>query len=735
MFKKIPSIIIGSSIGFCAASVASGVDNSTAGDEVSTEVNERTVAIEEIFVMAQKRGVAESAQDVPIAITAMDYRALERAHVQDLQSLSAAAPNVTLDDVGTLPGVANFAIRGLGVNSSIPSVEPAVGTFVDGIYLGVPFGAVLNLFDIDSIEILRGPQGLLFGRNTTGGAVSIRTRRPGDEFLVRGSVGAKRGPQYTVNLSVEGPIVSDQLRAKIAGHYDKDQGWFSNKFDDSGLPEMKSRALRGTLVWEPSDEFDSTLILERTRVTGDGTVAQNTRYQNDFDISIDEPGSTSITVEGVTLEFNQQVALGEGIITGLIGVRSVEQYTLADVDAQPRNLFHVAAYLDQEQFSGELRYAGSFDDLELTMGLYYFEQDYIYLERRNLFGGAVDSTFGGEIDQQSWAAFGQAKYYLTPKFAVTMGLRYSYEKKDARIATFNISSQCDFDTLRCNFNFPGPQFPGSSGDNVWRNVTPKVGMEWHIDDNALAYAHWSQGVRSGGYNVRSTSATFSPGPYDEEKQDAFEAGIKSDFLDNRLRVNFAAFYNKIDDLQRDVLFSDPLSGAVAVTRNTADAVIQGAELEVKFVPVYNLELSANAGYTDGTYSNVKFDLNADGVVNQGDESLDIPRLAPWSYGVGIAYTLDLDRGDELDVFVNFSHRDRVAFSDSNSKFLTQVNDLSAGVTYTFPKERVSVSIYGKNLTNKVTDSNLIPLPESVGGGEFRIVNEGRSVGAEMKFEF
>ena len=158
------------------------------------------------MISAQKRGVAEDAQTVPLALTVITNVDIEERHVRDLQDLRTASPNVTLTDLGTVKGFASFTIRGLGVNTTIPSMEPAVGVFVDGIYLGMSAGAVLDVIDIEDIEILRGPQGLLFGRNTTGGAVLINTRRPGDVFAVNGRFNYETGPQETASVSIEGPI-------------------------------------------------------------------------------------------------------------------------------------------------------------------------------------------------------------------------------------------------------------------------------------------------------------------------------------------------------------------------------------------------------------------------------------------------------------------------------------------------------------------------------------------------
>lgn len=686
----------------------------------------------EILVTAQKRGVAESAQRVPIAITAFDSDALEDRVVQDLQSLTTAAPNVTLDDIGTVPGIANFAIRGFGVNSSLPSVEPAVGTFIDGIYLGVPYGAVIDLFDVESIEILRGPQGLLFGRNTTGGAVTIRSRRPGRDFAVRGRVALETGPEYTADIAVDLPA-TDTLRFKLAGHYGRDEGWFENQ--GSSFPLMETASLRAIGVWQPTSTLDATLIYERTRINGEGSVVQNPSAQSGFDIDIDEPGFTDIEVDSLTLESNLDVAFGDGVITTIVGLRAVDHNASLDSDGLPTPGFRAGVALDQEQLSGELRYAGSFGALDVTAGAYYFEQDYIYREERNLFDGDINSRFGGDVDQSSWALFGQLRYHLTDNFSLVGGARYSSDQKTVQIATFSPVSPCSFETDECVFNFPGPAFPDSPGSRRWQNLTPKLGFDWEAMDRMLVYGSWSRGVRNGSFNIRVTSDAFAPGPFDEEIQDAFELGVKSEFFNRKLRVNIAGFYNLIQDIQRDVIKPDPDAGLVVVTDNTADATIRGAELEIQAIPLPGLILSGHVGYTDGFYRRVRFDLNGDGTVDAIDRGLEIPRLAPWSYGAQIAYTFDIANDQELAARIGFSHRDSVAFTDANSTRLKAVNDLTANLSYAILDEAITFSLYGRNLLDKVFDSNFVPLPPSVGGGAFRTLNEGRVIGLGARLRF
>ena len=237
-----------------------------------------TATIESVVISAEKRGVTQDAQSVPLSLTVINGVDIEQRHALDLQDLTTAAPNVTLTE--GIPGYAMFSIRGLGVNTTIPSMEPAVGVFVDGIYVGMPAGAVLDLVDLENVEILRGPLGLLFGRNTTGGAILLNTRRPGDEFAVDGSVNYETGPQAMVSASIEGPL-GKQFRAKLTGYYSNDDGWFTNQFDGQGFGASRSYIVRPTVVWTPTAAFDTTLIYERGSKRGDAElgVFRGLRYR------------------------------------------------------------------------------------------------------------------------------------------------------------------------------------------------------------------------------------------------------------------------------------------------------------------------------------------------------------------------------------------------------------------------------------------------------------------------
>jgi iron complex outermembrane receptor protein len=723
----------------CAMLALAGAGTTqTAAAQAAEAQSEDDARIGDILVTAQKRGVAERAQDVPIAITAFNAKSIEDGHLRDLQTLGTSIPNVALTSVGTIPGFANFEIRGFGITGSIPSIEPAVGVFVDGIYLGQSAGIVVDIFDLESVEVLRGPQGTLFGRNTTGGAVSMRTRRPGDEFKVMGRLTLESGPQYTGGLSVEGPLIEGKLRGKIAGYFTHDTGWFHNRFDNSKFGKQTFSFIRPTLVWDVTDDIDTTLIYERASGDGDGATATNPVNNSGFDVNLDNPGYFKLDRQSITSETNIHVPFGDGVITNIAGWRELKNSAGEDFDATPVQLFDIDHYLKQSQFSEELRYAGGFGPVKLTIGAFYFQQKYNYIERRITRSAATGIlnnpfAFGGRINQKSWAIFGESEIRLVDSFSALLGGRYSWEKKKAKVATLIAAAPlCNFSTLTCTYNFPGPSFAGQPGTDTWTSFTPKVGFKWQAHDDAQIYGSWSKGIRSGGYNVRSNSPVIGPGPYDQEVQSSFEIGLKSDLLDRRLRVNLSAFHNTIKNLQRDVSRPFPVVGNVQVTSNVGTARIQGVEAEVTIVPASGWLIGMNGGYLDGGYKKLIFDLN--GALPGLGENLKLARLRPWSYGVNMSYSHKISDDDKLTLSGSYNYRSGAFFSDVNSvgTRITPVRELRADATMSFNDDRFSVSVFGRNLLDKLMDGGRALTGYA---GSFGPTSEGRTIGVEARFSY
>lgn len=718
-----------------ALAQAKGNLDADKSDASAPEVN--AGPIEQIVVTAQKKSRAERLQEVPIAITALGEQQIEDAQLVTLADLGSRAPNVATAPNGTFGGVANFSIRGLGSGSSIASIEPAVGVFLDGVYQGSNFGIVLDTFDLESIEILRGPQGTLQGRNVTGGAVMVRTRRPGDTFGVRTFASVETGPNYTLAASVEGPLISDTLKAKVTGYYKDDKGWFRNQFDGEKVGALRTWFIRPTVVFSPSSDVDFTAIYERGRNRGDGVVAQN--YSDPsltgFEVNYNEPGYLRTDWEALTVEANFYVDLGDGKITNVFGVRSLLQDTQIDLDASTDTYFHGFSYLDQRQLSNELRYAGTFGNVDLTTGLYYFEQEFFTLERRYILDGLIDRVFGGSIYQTSFGAFAQADIEITPELSVILGGRYSTERKTADIDKSPSglgASNCSYDTKSC----PLEILPDFNDSQRWSAFTPKVGVNWQASPDLLLYASWSQGIRSGGYNTRSTSTTIPPGPFDMERQNAFELGFKSDFADRRVRLNGAVFLNKMSDLQRDVAFTalPPEVGTVQVIRNAVDADIYGFEGELIVAPSRFIRFDASVGYTDWRYYNVRFDLNGDGAVDQADSKLQPPRLIPWTYDVGVTLTQPVSNSATLRANLNYGYRSKTPITDQNNVFVRK-REMLAGFVELDLNERVQVSVYGRNLLNRVWNTSHTIVSVTPPLYSYYTLDKGRVIGASIRTKF
>lgn len=715
-----------------AVCFSAGAANAQDSGTQTAQAGRAAILVEEIQVYGTKKNRAEQLQDVPVAISAFNEGALDARQMTTIEDLSFASPNVSLDQVGTTPGVQNFSIRGLGTNSSIPSVDPTVGLFMDGVYLGITAGVVVDTFDLESVEVLRGPQGLLFGRNVTGGAVLLRSKRPTGEFGAKAKISYESGPQYTASAAVEGALAEGKLAGKLAVYYKDDDGYFDNLVTpDRDVGKQETLMLRPSFVFTPSDSLELTVIYEHGDLDGDGAAGQRALSPNpsivsdNIDTANNEIGFVDIKWDQLTFETNWDI--GPGTLTNIFGYRQVEQNALSDVDASPLLLFHGDIIIDQDQISNELRYSADLtDQLNVTAGLYYFDQDVLYRENRFLAFGTIVGGLGGDQAHKNYGAFLSADYRITDQFTLTAGARYTEEKKTANVTRFGL---CDVTTLVC-----APDF---SDSEKWTNVTPKIGVQWDASDDAMVYAHWTKGFRSGGYNFRTTvPQILDAGPTDEEKQDSFEVGFKSSWMDRRFVLNGAAFYNDLKDLQRELNIANPIVGVVQGIRNTADATIKGFELDMVALPINQFAINASVGYLDGDYDDVRFDLTGDGVIDATDLNLRIARLPEWTYTVGGTFDQELGEFALLSLRGEYSHRSSTVFTDNNVGTIPSFDVFNASLSLISFDEQWTLTFYGKNLSDEAIVQQNTPLPfAQFGAPRLSTIQEGRRWGLELKFQY
>lgn len=725
----------------------------TAGqnDVAPQEESDSAKILDAIVVTATKKAGGENVQKAPVAISAFGAEQLDAMQIKDVSQVAFKAPNVAMDEVGTVKGVANFSIRGLGVNSSIPSIDPAVGVFVDGIYMGTNAGVVFDTFDLKSIEVLRGPQGVLFGRNVTGGAVLINSSDPSDtlryDFKASASSGLRdTGGSYTASGVVRGPLVQDLLSAKIGFYYNRDDGWFNRTVGTAKETFGKSDTwlLRGGLKFTPSADASVLVKYEHGKSSGDGPAAQSHTNglgvpgawgnfsRDSFDFAIDEPGRYDSDWDQISAQIDYKV--GNGTITNITGYRRYWQYGLSDIDSSPLPLFHADSQVKQNQFSNELRYNGKIGSIiDLTTGVFYFKQKIYYDEHRDLVYGLLNQYGGGFQDQETIGIFANTDFKLTDALTLSTGLRWSHERKDDKIAslTKNINAACSVVAGTCLFDFTGRVSKGS-----W---SPRVGLQYEIAPTVRSYASYSRAYRAGGFNFRNTAAdtvNFGPGPFGDEKVDSWELGFKTEPFP-RARFNIAGFYTKIGNMQREVNLADPVAGVVQVIKNTADARLVGIEADFAFQVTKGVVLDGALGYVDGTYTRVIFDLNGDGVVDAKDLKLMIPRLAPLTANVGLTVDQNLPLLGKTTFRASYAHRDAAAYTDNNQGMLNAADRVDASVAVKVFDDRGTITLFGQNLTNNVQIGGDTQLPTKLGGvplgGTFAPLSKGRTFGIELRF--
>ncbi|MCZ8131710.1 MAG: TonB-dependent receptor [Steroidobacteraceae bacterium] len=703
--------------------------------------------LEEVLVTAQKKSAAEDAQSVPIAVTGFSGEQLDNRFAISLVDVGFSMPNVNLAPQGTVPGVANFVIRGMGTaGQSIPSSDPAVGVVIDGVPFGLIYGVVTDMFDLESVEVLRGPQGTLFGRNVTGGAIVMRSTRPGDELQRTVRVGLGSHELREVNARISGPL-SEQWGAKVAVLYKDRDGLYRNTVLGGRQGAQESLVVRPALSFD-NGTFDATLIGEHGKVEGDGPSARNFFL---FGASIDPyaeqttrqttKGRSDLEWSALTLETNWD--LWGGTVTGVLGWRDVDQDSFGDIDGAPNTVrfeFGDGSGLKQDQQSVELRWAGSLSDaLSLTAGVNLFRQEYEYRERR-LLTDAVDRRAKSTIDHDTAGVFAQADWKFAPAWTLTLGGRYSTEKKEAAIGVIGdptATGNCANRPLlplepRASFSDCRPVF---FDDKDWSNFSPRVALAWQATDDAMLYGSFSRGFRSGGYNVRFTDATIvtrpanpasTPGPYDEETVDAIEVGLKSEWFDNRVRLNVAVFQNEYTDLQRS---ANNQSGVQTIF-NAADATMEGFELETQAVLAPGLTIEGSYGYVKARYDSARYlelarGRPADTFRLQMVPSRTWNAAANWEHDVGAAGTL---RWRASYAYVGDTYAD-----DFNFLPLRDYSLVDASVTFRNASENLSVALYGRNLTDEVYFN--FGFDNTAIGSRTMWLSPPRTWGVELTYDF
>lgn len=718
-----------------------------------------------VIVVTAKQ--ADAALDrYPGSASVFDASALAERHVDDLTALSFAMPNVSLDAIGTFRGVANFSIRGLGINSSIPSIDPAVGLFVDNMFVGINAGTLYDALDIESVQVLRGPQSVLFGRNTTGGAVLVKTGDPtwhwqGSVRLnVEAPLGKGRGaPLATVRAVTSGPL-SDRVAIRLAGLHSSDGGYFRNDVDGRAFGSSDTSIARGTILYRPTERLSLTAKAEWMKSDGEGAPGHNNGLfpRDNFHLSLDERGFHHAKSRLALLR--AELDMGAGKLTSLSGWRDYRLRTRNDIDSTPMTIFHSDTGTRQEQWSQELFYTRASDRVDLLVGAYAFGQRQGYDEDRNLAGFGQPKNYGGGRQRHGvYALYGNADVHVTEALTLSGGLRASYERKSADITYVRARDACSAIAGTCPV--AGERVPGENNGFTdrrhWTALSPRLGLSYRADARTSLYLNWQRGERSGGYNLRITQpAAFEQVAREQgtpafgaERVDNVEAGMKWRSPDRRLYLSAAVFWTEVDNMQREISVASATSGLAQSVYNTADARIRGTEIEAEFTPLPALRLRANAGYIDARYRRIFFDISGDGRIDAADAALRLPRVPEWTWGAGGEWRRPMGSA-ALIVQADFQHRARYAYTDNNYGWVDAIDRLDAGVAVDLGRPAMRIGLYGRNLLDQVqfggdtqlgfaggpnSDGNDRPFDPHPAAGTFSPLMKGRQIGLQLDMRF
>lgn len=668
--------------------------------------------LEEIVVTAQKR--AENLQSVPISVAAVSGAALERQKITNIAGLANSIPNVQINQWANSPDSAVFTIRGVGVNDPDPYVGTTVSVVVDGVVVGVNTAALSNLFDIERVEILRGPQGTLFGANTTGGVINVVTKQPTGEFGGEAQVSYGNYNRLEVNAAMNFPI-TDKLAGKISVLHTGRDGYFSDVLTGANLGKVDMTNLRAYLKFDGGGAYDATLIGEYGRTRND---SQTNLNLSDPSLVIYDPVYSSPTNKGYergqstdqpnynnrdsySLTLTQNIGSAIGDIVAISNYRKYDQDLYSDDDAVPAVLLQSRRQIKHEQYSQELRDTVNVNDaVQLIFGGFAFHQKYSLIQGTKLDGFVLGLGQPQTQRQESTSlsAFSQVYLQLTSQLRLQAGVRYSREKTSATSTTANTFAPVAGELS----SFNDPVIPGSfisaSGKKLWGKAGWKVGLDFKPTDSTMLYGYYARGFKSGGFTGRIAVAE-DIGPFNPETLDTFEIGVKSDLLDRRLRINLAAFYNLYKDMQvtQNITYASGANSATIV--NAGKAKTKGVELELTAVPVESLTLSGSLAYLDARYT--KYDtriLGPSGLVAVSYAGNRLMNAPEWSGAASLNYVTAV-AGGKAALFIQdtFASSKFTNFTGLPQERVDAINLVNANISWTPEDETWSVSLYGRNL--------------------------------------
>ncbi|WP_339668163.1 TonB-dependent receptor [Dasania marina] len=719
--------------------------------------------LEEVLVTAQHR--AENVQDVPIAISAISGAELAKADIFDASSIAARVPGLSYAEFS--PGQGNPSMRGITSSDDGAGLDNSVSLFLDGVYIGRGAAINFDMFDLQRLEVLRGPQGTLFGRNAIGGAISVVTSKPTEELTAK--VGVTVGNEGILRYQglVSGGL-SDNLAGKFSLSHREHDGYVKNVLLNKDQKDENQDSYRGQLLltldnseWllsadymkDEREDMGRTPVFDRAPLSA--IMAAN-GVTDDLQTAAPVDGHSDREASGISLQGT--IDYEQGVLTTITSFRNAEtDWAMASIGAPmgvlglPFDELIDDIEEDIDTFSQELRWTSKLDgNFNYTAGLYYLNEQTLRQEMFQITSPSTavpgtlrvatlgdGSIVGNEIsitenETNSYAAYGQGTWEFNEEWSLTLGARYTLDKKDYRATSIN----CGLDLTGTEFeNTPECAGAGSSlgliaeaftvkPSDDWSDFSPKISLEYHPNAETMLFASASKGFKSGGFAGSQGVEAAADVPVDPETAWNYELGSKSDLLDNSLRLNTTLYYTDYKDLQT-VRFgrvnpSDPFG--TFLTTNIGSATIQGAEIELTWYATDNFQITANYAYLETE--------TKDFVINGIDVSGTHLRQAPRNSSNIIAdYTVPTDIG-AFDFRLEYSQTDEQRMDALDEEAFLEARELfNARIGWTSVDERWDVSLWAKNLKDEAYIAHVY----TVGPGVIGVWGEPRTMGLSVNY--
>ena len=715
-----------------------------------------SVGIEEIVVTAQKR--ESNLQDTALAISAFSGDAMEAKGIDDISNLQSYIPNF---HVGQEQDGFKVALRGIGLQGTSSISDPGVAFYIDGLYIPRPAGGSAILFDTDRVEVLRGPQGTLYGRNATGGVVNVISKRPSPEFEALAGVtyGSRELIEARGLLNVP---FTEHVAARLSVVHTEEDGYHENLSTAPGAADFygtRDLSMRGQLLYDNQDDFEILLSASYSELDGTGlpyTYLEpyrspippvNALYQ----LATPEPPDRLETIndnesfnDTETLSTFATIKKSFGGVEAFLQAGFFRQDTdlIQDFDGSDQPVGIFTKVQENEAQSAEFRLSSnSAERLEWILGAYYFSEDTFIFRRVQLNGltpmGMIslpDFLLDEWGDGSTIAGFGSATYSLSDNFRLTVGGRYTEdEKSGAKITRSNFGQPLPPDV-------PNAAFPGQAD---FSKATWKVGLEWDPRENVLLYTNVSNGYKAGGFNITSNGQ-----PYDPETVIAYEAGVKSNPFGGRAQINADVFYYAYDDMQLTTL-TTVNNAPGQLTTNAAQSTIYGVELDTQFELTDSLLLSASYAYVDATFDeyfntdprnpNAPFNPNDPAGLGRTDLSGNrVPYVPEHTVSLGLRYDVELGGLGRLVGSLNSRWHDDLYMREYNVETIDRQESNSktdVSLTYFVAGTGLSMTGYATNLENESELANIYITPGFIGPIATAQYTKPRTYGLRVDYSF